>query len=139
MIHLREVDVNSRDDIDTLFKLLTERTPTQSISHNKMPTFGEHTRFVKSRPYLVWYLVGISDDAGYEKEVVGATYLSLNNEIGISIFRDHARRGYATCAVAKLMELNEGPFLANINPNNTSSRLFFECLGFKMLQVTYRK
>lgn len=132
MIDLRMVDVHSSWDIDTLYKLLAERTPAQSISHKGMPSHGEHKRFVKSRPYKAWYL--IFDD----EDVVGSTYITHANELGIFIFRHQQGKGYAQQAVLELMSRYEGPFYANINPSNLASKAFFAELGFKFLQETYK-
>lgn len=131
-MNLRIVDTYSREDINALYKLLLERTPNQAISHKKMPTFGEHTRFVKSIPYQVWYLI---TDGG---EIVGSTYLTHANELGIFVFNKHARKGYGKAAIEEMMRRFEGPFLANINPDNTASMSFFAELGFKFIQMTYK-
>lgn len=130
-IILKVVDIFSSWDIDTLYKLLLERTPGQAISHKKMPTHGEHKRFVKSRPYKAWYIIMGDEDA------VGATYITHANEIGIFIFNRHKGKGYAITAVKELMSRYEGPFYANINPTNLASKAFFAELGFKLLQETY--
>jgi len=115
-----------------LYELLAERTPEQSISHKAMPTWAEHRAFVESKPYLAWYLIRV-DDA-----FVGAIYLSKQREIGVSIFRDQQRKGYARAAVLELMRLHPGKFLANVNPKNEASRKLWESLGFNLLQVTYQ-
>lgn len=130
-MNLRIVDTHSREDINTLFKLLAERTGEQAISHKKMPTFGEHTRFVKSCPYQVWYLI---TDGG---EPVGATYLTHANELGIFVFNRHKGKGYGKGAILEMLRRFEPPFYANINPANEASRKFFESLGFKFIQTTY--
>lgn len=132
-VYLKTVDVHSRADLTALYKLLAERSPQQAISHKKMPTFGEHARFVKSLPYKGWYLIVVG------AEFVGATYITHSNELGIFLFNKHRGLGYAKEAIEEMMTRYEGPFLANINPNNGISRAFFEKLGFKLLQVTYAK
>lgn len=123
------------DDLDlyTLYELLGERTITQSISHKKMPTYGEHVAFVKSEPYKAWYL--ICDDS----EIVGSVYLTHANELGIFIFKRAQGHGYAIQALMEIMSQFKGPFLANINPDNLDSKALFLGLGFKMIQVTYAK
>jgi hypothetical protein len=37
-----------------------------------------------------------------------------------------------------LMRGHPGEFLANVNPNNANSRRFWEKLGGRLIQVTYR-
>lgn len=128
---LRPINMDGLD-ISTLYELLKERTVTQSISHKEMPTHKEHVDFIKSEPYKAWYIIEV------DGEIVGSTYLSKANEIGIFIFEAYKRKGYAVQAVKKLMSMHEGPFLANINPHNHSSRGLFGLLGFKHIQETYR-
>lgn len=120
-----------REAISILYELLKERTPEQSISHRGMPTMEEHTDFVRSQPYHVWYLIEVDD------QYVGSVYLSKSREIGIFIFKSHARKGHGAEAVKMLMARWPGHFLANINPQNESSIEFFKRLGFKHIQNTY--
>ena len=119
-----------------LHDLLAERTPEQSVSHKKMPSYFEHIQFVDSKPYKAWYLV-IEESEGY----VGAVYLSRQNEIGVGIFKAHRGKGYGEAAVKELMRrcpLPEGErYLANVNPDNDVSRAMFEKLGAKVIQYTY--
>lgn len=133
-ITLRLVDPESKYDLAKLYDLLEERQPYQAISHKEMPTFNQHTKFVQSKPYKVWYII-----AGYGGRVLGSIYISKQDEIGISVFEDYIGKGVGGAAVKELMRKHDGPFLANINPKNTASIKFFESLGFKLLQVTYEK
>lgn len=119
------------EDAEILYDLLGERTEDQSISHKSMPEYHDHREFVANHPYKYWYL--ISNDCG----VLGAVYLTYNNEIGVGIFKAHQGRGYGKQAIIKIMEMNKGPFLANINPNNPRSIRMFEDLEFKHIQNTY--
>ena len=67
LISLRTV----RDsDGEFLFELLKERDPRANISHKKMPSYDEHIKFIKSKPYTRWYIILKS------KERVGSIYLS---------------------------------------------------------------
>ena len=47
----------SKSDHQFLYDLLLERDPKANISHKKMPTFTEHLKFVKSKPYSKWYVI----------------------------------------------------------------------------------
>jgi RimJ/RimL family protein N-acetyltransferase len=114
-----------------LYDLLKERTSEQSISHKEMPSWEDHCEFVESRPYKHWYMVES------ENGIVGAIYLTHQNEIGVSIFNQFKGQGHAERAVKLLMATNKGPFLANVNPKNKVSRNLFEKLGGKIIQVTY--
>lgn len=131
-IGLIPVEADYIEHIRTLYNLLLERTPQQSISHKVMPTFNEHWDFVASNPYQAWYLIGVGRD-----EIVGSVYLTQHNEIGIFLFKRYIGLGYAKTAVKQLMKKHKGPYLANVNPENQASREFFERLGGKLIQVTY--
>ena len=52
-----------QDRMETLWELLQERTPAQSISHKEMPTFKQHKKFVDSKPYAVWYMIDSAQNA----------------------------------------------------------------------------
>ena len=71
------------DDYRFLFNLLKERESFMNISHKKMPTFSEHVKFIRSKPYTKWYII----ENGKKK--VGSIYLSKQNEIGIFIKKKH--------------------------------------------------
>jgi len=115
---------------DILWNLMEERKPHESISHKRMPSWVEHVKFVRSRPYADWQLIN--------EGIVGAVYLTHQNEIGIGIFRSCQGRGFGTEAVGAMMA-KHGPrrYLANINPQNAKSIALFERLGFRLCQQTY--
>lgn len=136
-IYIMPVLPNVPADIDTLYALLEERQPWQSISHKQMPTLDDHTRFVMSIPYKAWYLIFADRPDATKPIAVGSTYLTEANELGIFIFKRYAGHGYGKKAIQMVAEKHEGPFYANINPANEASRKFFEDLGFKFLQMTY--
>jgi RimJ/RimL family protein N-acetyltransferase len=128
------VDVYTYDGSDTiLLVLLSERTQQQSISHKRMPSWEEHVAFVRSMPYKAWWLIEV------DNAPVGAVYLSRQNEIGVSIFKAHQRKGYGPEAVRQVMA--KFPFVrryvANVNPANEASATMFRRLGFGLVQHTY--
>ncbi len=116
---------------EVLYRLLEERKPSESISHRSMPSYEQHCRFVDSNPYLGWYLVHA------DGEVVGATYITKERELGIGIFIAHRGKGYAKAALKIVMNKHPGRFLANINPANEKSINLFSKLGFSRIQSTY--
>lgn len=127
------VDVHAEPrTLVALHLLLAEREPHQSISHRRMPTWGEHVAFVESRPYTAWYVAEV------DGAPVGAVYLTRNDEIGVSIFAEHRGRGLGRQAVEALRARHPRPrYLANINPANHQSIAFFERMGFRHIQNTY--
>lgn len=118
--------------VGLLFDLLKEREPHQSISHKRMPTWGEHCAFVTSRPYEHWYAFASASGV-----LAGAVYLSKQREIGIGVLKAHRGQGLGKAAVMELMRLHPGRFLANINPANEASIKLFTGLGFDLIQHTY--
>ena len=127
----QDVYLDQHLSLSKLYELLKERTPDQSISHKEVPVFPEHRNFFYSIPYMYWYL--IVDDG----EVVGSVYLTKQREIGIFIFKEYFKKGYALQAINKIIEMHPGKFLANINPKNEASIKLFEKLGGKLIQHTY--
>ena len=128
---LREVE---KIDYEFLFKLLQDRKPNVSISHKKMPTYLQHVEFIESKPYEKWYIVLL------DEKNIGSTYLSKNDEIGISLIEEMQGKGMGGRILELIIEKNpRNRYLANINPNNSSSVRFFEKNGFKLIQHTFEK
>lgn len=115
-----------------LYRLLQERMPHQSISHKRMPTYEEHLSYIANHPYQAWYLI-YNTLVG----IVGATYLTKIREVGLFIFNEFQGKGYGYAALAELRSRYPGRMLANINPENPGSCIFFERHGGKQIQVTY--
>ena len=119
-----------RDRHELLYKLLSERDDLINISHKAMPCWGDHIRFVESKPYEAWYFIG--------DEPLGACYLSKQNEIGVALFKQYQGKGHGRQAVKAIMDMHgRRRYLANINPQNERSRFMFQGLGFKLIQQTY--
>jgi RimJ/RimL family protein N-acetyltransferase len=116
-----------------LYQLLEERDPAANISHRAMPSWDEHVRFVETKPYEAWYFI--------EREgIVGACYLSKQDEIGVFVFKAHQGKNYGPWAIEAIM-LKHGKrrYLANISPRNERSAEIFRNLGFKQIQATYER
>ena len=121
-------------DIEFLFDLLKERDLSTNISHNKMPTYDEHVKFVQSKPYSKWYIIFKS------KQKVGSIYLSKNNEIGIFLSKKFQGKNIGDFALNDLIKKNPGErFLANVNPKNKKSIQFFKNNKFKLIQYTFER
>lgn len=127
---------------ELLWELLAERDPIANISHKQMPTMEEHLEFVRGRPYAEhWFIFATFA----ETFVVGACYLTkpprasaAGNEIGVQIFRRHQRRGYASAALAQMIERHKGKrLLANIALGNEKSAKLFQRYGFIPIQATF--
>ena len=131
LISLKSV---TNSDIKFLFDLLNERDHRVSISHKKMPTYNQHTKFIKSKPYSKWYIILKS------KQKIGSIYLSKNDEVGIFISKKFQGKNIGNHALNELMKKNTRKrFLANVNPKNKKSITFFKNNGFKLIQYTFEK
>jgi len=118
---------------ETLYEVLSERTPAQSISHKAMPSFTEHKAFVDSHPYAMWAFIC---SAKNHNNIVGTIYLTRDGEIGIAVFSAYRGQGIGSKALKALIKNHKGPYLANINPSNRPSMEFFAKHGFTHIQNT---
>jgi len=122
----------TKNDFKFLYDLLSERDSRINISHKRMPTYDEHVKFIESDPYLKWYII-------YKNgKKIGSVYLSKQNEIGIFLKSNAQGKGIGKNVLNLVMEKNgPGRYLANINPQNKMSLLFFKNQGFNLIQHTY--
>ena len=124
----------TNSDVKFLFDLLKERDPRVNVSHRKMPTYSQHTKFIKSKPYSKWYIILKS------KQKIGSIYLSKNDEIGIFLSKKFQGKNVGNFALNELMKKNPRKrFLANVNPKNKKSISFFKNNNFKLIQYTFEK
>ena len=124
----------TNSDVKFLFDLLKERNPRVNISHKKMPTYKQHTKFIESKPYSKWYIILES------KQKIGSIYLSKNDEIGIFLSKKFQGKNVGNFALNELMKKNPRKrFLANVSPKNKKSMEFFKKNGFKLIQYTFEK
>ena len=124
----------TNSDAKFLFDLLKERNLRVNISHKKMPTYSQHTKFIKSNPYSKWYIILKS------KQKIGSIYLSKNDEIGIFLSKKFQGKNVGNFALNELMKKNPRKrFLANVSPKNKKSMEFFKKNGFKLIQYTFEK
>lgn len=119
-----------------LYDVLKEREDYQSISHKSMPSYEDHVMFIKSKPYVEWYIIEIKLKRA--PVPIGAMYITRNREIGISILKKYRRKGHAKNALSMLLDAYGSPLYANINPLNKASIALFSGLGFKHIQNTYK-
>lgn len=129
---MKLIPIEDRSDAaHILWDLLAERPANANISHREMPTWAAHEAFTKAHGYRTWRLIETPHG------IVGAIYLTMQNEIGIGIFSWAQGQGYGPSAIKMLME-EYGPrrYLCNVAPGNEASRAMFEKLGFKHVQDT---
>lgn len=127
---------------DLTWQLLQERDSSINISHQET-TREEHEAFIASHPYWIWSV--IENEIG---EPIGAAYITLQNEIGIGILKEHQGKGYGPEAIQTMLQrytplpakpsYRPGYFVANINPENARSISMFKGLGATHISNTYR-
>jgi len=130
----KDIVLNKIKEQDYLFlhNLLAQRNSIVNISHKRMPTWEEHVKFVKSKPYSKWYVIYNND------EKIGSIYLSNQNEIGIHLLKKYENESIYLESIKKLMLLNlKIKFRVNVSPKNKNYIVLFKKLGFKMVQHTY--
>ena len=119
-------------DYEFLYELLKERKLINNISHKKMPTFSQHVKFVKTKPYEKWYII-----IKNEKKC-GAIYLTKLNEIGLQLKKEEFNKKIETDILKLIMKKNSrARYLANVNPKNKKKINFLKKNGFKLIQYTY--
>tara|TARA_B110000014_G_C20114146_1_gene587862 strand:+ start:1204 stop:1614 length:411 start_codon:yes stop_codon:yes gene_type:complete len=131
---MEELELKSvtKSDVRFLYTQLKERDSKINISHKKMPSYSEHTKFVLSKPYSKWYIIY------YKNRKVGNVYLSKMNEIGIFILKTIKVKGLGSLVLEQVLKKNpKTRYLANVNPKNVKSSEFFKKNGFKLIQHTY--
>ena len=130
----KDIVLNKIKEQDYLFlhNLLAQRNSIVNISHKRMPTWEEHVKFVKSKPYSKWYVIYNND------EKIGSIYLSKQNEVGIHLLKKYENESIYLESIKKLMLLNlKIKFRVNVSPKNKNYIVLFKKLGFKMVQHTY--
>lgn len=96
-----------------------------------MPTYNEHKKFVKSKPYSRWYIIIFSN------KMAGSIYLTRNNEIGIFLKKEFRAKNIGKKTLEMIIQKNPRKrYLANINPKNRKSINFFKRNHFKLIQYT---
>ena len=128
-----------------LYALLEARVANleMNISHQAMPDYLEHIKFVRSHPYRAWHLIR------RDLQPVGTIYATYLNEIGMHLMPTDQGKGIGRWALEQFLARMHplpaiparriGAWLANINPANRRSIDFFERAGFALKQYTFQR
>jgi len=128
-ISLKKVTEN---DFKFLFELLNERKKYENISHKNVPTFKNHVKFVKSKPYSKWYVIF----QNFEK--IGSVYLTQINEIGIHVKKGINVDNIFNEIIKHIIKKNPRKrYLINSNPKNEKLITNLKKKDFKLIQHTY--
>lgn len=136
---MKLIKVNPRkvNHIRNLFIILAKKK--FNISHNNLPTYKEHKKFVENNPYRFWYL--ILNDQKY----IGVIYVTFENIIGINtIVASKELYVKSIKAIAnthkplnEIKSIRNKFFVINVNPNNKLLIEAIEILGLSHIQNTY--
>ena len=133
MISIKLIQISSKH-YKFLYNLLAERKPYENISHKKIPSYSNHVKFIKSKPYLKWVLIE------YREKIIGAAYLSKNNEIAIWIkksVRDHKMTIHKKTLQEIITKFTRKKYFANLNPRNKKMINFYKKNGFELIHFTF--
>ena len=115
------------EDISFLYELLKERDETININHKKLPTYEEHSNFVKSNKYDGWYIILLNS------KKVGHIWINSESYIGTFIKKEYQKIGLGVISFKKLRELHKRKkYLGRVNPNNIQSKILLEKFDFKL-------
>ena len=118
-----------------LYDLLSERKQFENISHKKLPSYNNHIKFIKSKPYSKWLLIECKE------KIIGSVYLSKNNEIAIWIkkgIKDYKMKIRKKVLEEIITKFTGKRYFANINPRNKKIINFYKKNGFKLFYSTFQ-
>ena len=131
MIDLKLREVGDSDS-GFLYKLLKKRDLKANLSHKKMPSYKQHIKFIKSKPYQKWYIIEKN------RKKLGTIYFSKQNEIGIHFLPEIQSELISQASIQELIRKNpKKKYFTNVSPKNQRLIKFFEKNGFFLFQYTF--
>jgi len=130
--------VSSDDQIDRLYELLKQRIHV--ISHGDLPSYSNHSDFVKNHPYLHWFMVIDEFDC------YGSFYIKKDNSIGLNL---KVTTNEILAACVNFIQHNFKPrpaqpsmvpdfFYINVAHSNIQLRDAMKDIGLSSLQISFR-
>ena len=125
-------------DAEILYDLLKNRK--FNISHQQIPTFTEHLKFIKNAPYLHWQII-------YNKnQPIGTFYIQKNNSIGLNLNRFKVDWIYQIIFYIKNNFIPQAPvpslipsyFFINVSVSNKKLIKVLGELNLEDIQVSYK-
>lgn len=138
------IKLNQTDDstAELMYRLLLERYEcdyiniigeTHGTSLNGQaspPTYEEHLTYINSGRYKYLYGWLVND------EIVGISFITNDNEIGIFLFKKYQNTGYGGRMLLEVLKLHKGKIFARINPKNERILKIVAKLGFVTTCIT---
>ena len=138
LIKFEEVQPNE-SQAKVLYELLKIRQ--HSISHEDLPKYEEHIKFVLDHPYRKWYLIK------NQNECLGTFYLSHENSIGLNIKTQHIANVLHRVINFVIKNFQPLPEILSIRPKNFTINVPFDHdalanslqdLGYYPIQKTFK-
>jgi len=129
----------SESNLKFLYHILKHRK--FNISHNSMPSFEEHKKFVISNPYINWFIVTKNEFK------IGSVYLNQDNSIGLNILEEY-RHTLSELILDLENKLNPQKEVKSIISRNSfynvsPKDVFFintlKKLGYEVSKISFRK
>ena len=122
-----------------LYNLLLSKD--YSISHEKMPSYESHKKFVAKNPYFKWFVLR------FNNILIGSLYINCDNSVAITLMREYK---FLTQEIIKLFEESFEPqseiksyrykdFFFNVNPNDNLMIDTLKKCGYQLSQITFKK
>ena len=121
-----------------LYDLLLKRT--FKISHNFMPNFDEHVKFITQNPYRSWFL--LKDKNMY----LGSFYIHKDNSLGINLI-SYEEEKVLWCLefikkefepLAPIKSVAPPFFYLNVSPENKEMISSLKREGHEQIQLSFR-
>ena len=123
-----------------LYKLLEKKRNT--ISHNQMPPYEDHKKFVFNHPYRSWMIIYDNN------EVNGSIYIHNDNSIGLNLMYNlpnHELEAILNKITSEFAPLKEQKsvvpnyFFLNVSPDEKELIKSLNEIGYLIKQVSLRK
>lgn len=133
-----ELITGTKEQNKILYSLLLKRT--FKISHELMPDFDEHIKFVLENPYRSWFLLKSKD------VYLGSFYVHKDNSIGINLIT-YEEEIVTWCLefinkqfepLTPIKSVIPPFFYLNVSPKNTDMISFLKTKNYELIQHSYR-
>ena len=139
---MKFIEINNainKSNLNFLYKLLKSRE--YCISHKELPSFEEHSNFIKNHPYHKWFIVvNLSN-------LIGSLYIHKDNSIGLDILKEYEilipnvlsflEKRYKPLPYIKSVRSKN--FFLNLSPQNKRVQDLLISSGYEISQVSYEK
>ena len=122
-----------------LYELLKNREKKISISHEKLPSFYQHKKFLRSSPYRHWFIIKKGSS------LLGSTYITKSNCVAIHLLKNNKELIIKIISfiirtfkpLKELPSIRRKEFIMNITSNNRLYAEILKQLGGKKVQETF--